>query len=208
MTKISFIYFDLGGVVIKDFSDTDKWDQMYSDLGVKEDDLSKLEELYCKHSHEINLDYDFDNFVPILNKEFDLNLPKDFSLLDELISRFNHNPSLWPLIDEVEKFAGIGLLTNMWPRMFNKIVDRGIIPDKAWVIVDSSQEMLQKPNKDIYQFASDKAGVSAEEILFIDNTPKNLLEPKSMGWQTFHYDSSNYEKSTQDLQKYLSTTSF
>lgn len=204
MSKISFVYFDVGGVAIKDFSDTNKWEKMYLDIGVKVSDLSFLENLYYEHANEINIDYDYDNFIPILKNKLNLELPPNFSLLDELVSRFDSNPSIWPSIDLVQGKARIGLLTNMWPRMFGKIIDTNILPNKQWVVVDSSIIKLQKPNQDIYQFAESKAGVPAEEILFIDNTAKHLVEPSRLGWQTYLYDSSNYEKSSRELGEFLS----
>ena len=33
--KLSFIYFDVGGVVIQDFSGTNKWSQLKRELGIK-----------------------------------------------------------------------------------------------------------------------------------------------------------------------------
>lgn len=200
---ISFVYFDVGGVAIKDFSDSDKWEKMYRDLGVKESDLGQLENLYYQHSHEINIDYDYDNFIPILKNELNIDLPSNFSLLDELVSRFTSNPGIWPIVDIVQAKSRIGLLTNMWPRMFSKIVDANILPNYQWVVVDSSVVKLQKPNLDIYQLAQSKAGVPANEILFIDNTKKHLIEPANLGWQTYFYDSSNYEQSNRMLNDYI-----
>lgn len=35
--KIKFIYFDVGGVVILDYSKTNKWNEMLTDLGIPEE---------------------------------------------------------------------------------------------------------------------------------------------------------------------------
>ena len=34
MSKISFVYFDVGGVVVKDFSDTNHWQNLKLYLGI------------------------------------------------------------------------------------------------------------------------------------------------------------------------------
>jgi FMN phosphatase YigB (HAD superfamily) len=56
---------------------------------------------------------------------------------------------------------------------------------------------------EIYQIAQEKAGVPAKEILFVDNRQKNIDGAKKVGWQTFFYDSKDYNKSSHDLGNFL-----
>jgi len=49
------------------------------------------------------------------------------------------------------------------------------------------------------------AKVEAGEILFVDNKKINLEVPKKMGWQTFWFDSKDYEKSNKELEEFLKT---
>ena len=102
-----------------------------------------------------------------------------------------------------DKFQ-IGLLTNMYPGMFEAIQKRNIMPKIDWkVIVESSKVKLKKPEIEIYQLAEELAKTKPEEILFIDNKKKNLESAQQLGWQTFWYDSADYEQSSADLEKYL-----
>ncbi|MFH2085427.1 MAG: HAD family hydrolase [bacterium] len=204
MTKISFVYFDVGGVLIKDFSVTNKWEEMLLDLGIKENNFDKFNGIYDRHARQINTHLEIDKLLPQLSKEFGIEFPKNYSWLDDFIARFEVNPHITPIVKQLNMSYKLGLLTNMWPGMLDKIFAADLMPPATWqVIVDSTIVDMQKPDREIYEYAQDKAGVPASEILFIDNTPKHLIEPKQLGWQTFFYDSRNYAKSTHELANFL-----
>jgi len=48
-----------------------------------------------------------------------------------------------------------------------------------------------------------KAGVPAPQILFIDNTQENIEAAEKLGFQTFWYDSANYQQSSQKLTRFI-----
>ena len=86
---ISFVYFDLGGVVIKDFSGTNKWEELKKELGVTEKKHENFGRLWSQYHNEINIDRDVDSLVPIFNKELGLKIPNSYSLLtDGFVNRF------------------------------------------------------------------------------------------------------------------------
>ncbi len=92
----------------------------------------------------------------------------------------------------------------MWPGMLNEIFQSRLTTHIDWdIIIDSTVVKMQKPDRSIYEYAQLQTGALPEEILFIDNTAKHLVEPLKMGWQTFLYDSSNYAKANRDLLTYL-----
>lgn len=206
--KPSFIYFDIGGVVIKDFSCSNKWLEFKRGLGIRDDQLEVFDEYWDKEIHpRVNLDMDIDTLVPVFNQKFDLHLPEHFSILHEFIIRFEANKLLWPIIEQLSTSnIKIGLLTNMYPRMLEAIKEAILLPPTSWdATVDSSAELVQKPDHEIYALAQKMAGVPHEEILFIDNTQKHLDAARQLGWQTLFYNSCDYEKSTVSLKKQLST---
>ena len=88
--------------------------------------------------------------------------------------------------------------------MLDKIKNAKLIPESAWAsVVDSTVVNLQKPDKEIYEYAEQLVKVPSSEILFIDNTAKHLVEPKKLGWQTYLYDSSDYDQANTDLAKFI-----
>lgn len=120
------------------------------------------------------------------------------------IDHFQSNPGILSIVTKLHQISKIGLLTAIYPQMLNEIFRRQLIPQSIWdVVIDSSVEHLTKPMPEIYDLAQSRAGVPAEEILFIDNREKNLVIPRKLGWQTFLYDSSNYDQANKDLSVFL-----
>jgi len=204
---ISFVYFDIGGVAIKDFSKTDKWLKMNQDLGINPSNQHLFEELWNSVKDRVDLDQDIDKLVPLLRTKVGLNLTDNFPWLDEFVDRFEPNYSLWSVIETIQKTAKVGLLTNMYPRMLDKIQGSGLLPPFNWdAIVDSSVVKVKKPDLGIYQIAQDRAGVNPHEILFVDNLQVNLDPAAALGWQTYLYDPADYQQSSDHLSAFLSTS--
>ena len=189
LKMIKFVYFDVGGVVIKDFSQRPELRrELWGETGITEE--------YWARNCDGKLDLG----------QIPNNLPVTYSkLLSGFVSSFEKNPSIWPIIESVKKKAKIGLLTNMYPKMLASIKKNDLLPSINWdVTIDSVAEKARKPERKIFEIAQERSGVKPEEILFVENTPKNLEAPKMLGWQTFFYDSSNYERSSEQLKTYFS----
>lgn len=178
---ISFIYFDLGGVIIKDFSGTDKWERFKKDFNISEDYWEEKEPLINKNQFQID--------------------PK---LVLAFVERFERNETIWPTLEFARTKFKVGLLTNMYPGMFAQLKNHDLLPKIEWdVVVDSSIEGTCKPEKRIFEIAQERSEVSKKEILFVENTKRNSDVASGFGWQTFWYDSKNYEKSSNSLQEFL-----
>lgn len=201
---ISFVYFDVGGVLINDFSDNDGWQQLRNELGVSAEQNAKFEAFWDTYSTELNTIRSVETLRPAIEHEFGVRLPAEYSLLDGFVKRFSANPLVWPIIETVRQRVPIGLLTNMYPNMLDAIWQRGILPDVQWAtIMDSSVELLEKPNPELLIRAEKRAGAGHPTILFIDNSPVNIEAAATFGWQTFLYDSSNHQVSCKDLNNFL-----
>ncbi|MGB4965738.1 MAG: HAD-IA family hydrolase [Microgenomates group bacterium] len=207
---ISFIYFDVGGVAMLDFSGTNKWEELKKEMGVNEDNNAAWEHVWSRYKNKVCLDCDVDSLVPIFTTEVGLNLPPDYSLLDNFIKRFTVNMSIWPVVDAVAKKYRIGLLTNMYPRMLSALFEQKLIPPKeTWeIILDSSEIGFQKPDKRLYEIAQQVSGVKNEEILFIENSAEHLQAAQDFGWQTFAYDSQTPNESSRELMNFLNKNNF
>lgn len=219
---IKFVYFDVGGVAVKDFSKNNKWEKMLDDLGINQDKRQEFYKLYDEIENDVNVGLDLDSQLEKF-KTYGLNKPVGYSMITDFVSRFDPNKSLWPVIEKVKERAGIGLLTNMYPKLLQQITEAKLLPPFEWeIIVDSSQVKAKKPDPKIYEIALRRAqefyprGVfgdrpvhpggeilTAKEILFVDNQEDNIEAAINFGWQTFYYDSADYEKSSQLLEKYI-----
>lgn len=202
--KVKFIYFDVGGVLILDFSNTTKWQELKSDLGITPETDPEFETVWQKHKDRICLNLDVDSLIPEIQAKTKIKLPKSYSLLNDFVNRFQANPSIWPVLKLARNQYKIGLLTNMYPRMLEVIKKANLLPEIKWdEIIDSSQVMKQKPNPEIFELATEKSGVKNNEILFIDNSLENILAAQKMGWQAMHYNEQKPEESSQKLMEIL-----
>lgn len=206
--KPSFVYFDLGGVVIQDFSAGDKVRSLLIELGIDPTDAPRFRQLWAEHAApRVCVDYEADEFHSIIEHNFGVKIPDEYSLLQHgFVDRFEPNPGIVKVLGKLAGHVNVGLLTNMYPRMFQAIqAKQGLLPSNVgWdVIIDSSVVGLQKPDKAIFAHATDVAGKPKEEILFIDNTLENLDAAADYGWQTYYYDASDYDRSSKLLGQYL-----
>jgi FMN phosphatase YigB (HAD superfamily) len=203
---MKFVYFDVGGVLIKDLSDiNDGWALLLGGFGLIGKQRQKFDDLFKILEKRLDLGDGIKDFVSIMKSDFEINLPNDYSISDDLVNRFFYkNNGIWQTINKINKKYKLGLLTNMYDGMLDLIRNNNLIPNVDWkVIVDSSIEKCRKPDRKIYEIAQEKSGFKGSEILFIDNKKENLEIPKELGWQTYWYDSSDYDKSNQELAKFL-----
>lgn len=202
--KIKFIYFDVGGVVIKDFSGTNKWEELQNGLGLESSQFEEFINFFEGYEPQICVGLDIETLVPKLKEKFNLNLPDSYSSLMDFVNRFERNDSIIKVLEKAKEKYKIGLLTNMYPNMLDEIVKKDLIPKTDWdTVIDSSIVNLRKPQKEIFELATKKANVNPNEILFVENGKKHVEAAKEYGWQTFLYDSSNLEKASEDLLNLL-----
>ncbi len=206
MSKISFVYFDVGGVVLLDYSGTNKWVEMRRGLGLTPELDPQFDIIWNKHREQICIDYDIENLVPQL-RQIGLRIPNDYSMLQDFVSRYDPNPSIWPVITYAQSKVKTGLLTNMYPRLLSTIFARqDLRVDQGWdVIVDSSVVGAQKPDPKIFEIAAKMANMMPSKILFVENSLEHVNAAKQCGWQTFLYDHTKPSKSSQDLRDFLNS---
>ncbi len=202
---IKFIYFDVGGVAILDFSKTNKWEEMTKALGVNESNRKKFDEIFNEFEPEICVSKkSLDEFLEVVKSELGMSLPTDYSMLDDFVDRFEANLSLHPILNKIAEHYQLGLLTNMYPYMLDKIKERSILPPIEWnVVIDSSIEGVRKPQDEIYKIAENKSGFEGGKILFVENSTKHIDVAKERGWQALLYDPSDISGSNKRLEKLL-----
>lgn len=76
----------------------------------------------------------------------------------------------------------IGLLTNAHETLINRIFSEYF--SLFDILLISSKLHLIKPNKEIFEVAIKEAGVNSDEILFVDDSERNVDMAKSIGIQT------------------------
>ncbi len=172
--------------------------EMKRDMGVTADKDEEFDQLWDQLEKEICVGRDTDSVLPIIKERFNLLLPDNYLLLmDGYVNRFEVNKSIWPVINEIQKHCKVGLLTNMYPGMYEAIKKRGILPKVNWnLVIDSSVEKIAKPDPAIFKLAEERAGVKGNQILFVENSQGHIDAARKFGWRTFLYDPANPEDSS------------
>ena len=68
--------------------------------------------------------------------------------------------------------------------IFSRQTGRPLLDELFTKAYYSHQVGLRKPNKDIFEFVLEDAGIKAEDTLFIDDSYNNINTAKAMGFQT------------------------
>lgn len=206
MPNIKHVYFDVGGVLLLDYSGTNKWMEMKRDLGVTVAEDELFDSVWKKYRERICIDCDVDTIISDFETALQRKLEK-YSMLEDFVNRFELNPSIWPIARAAKDTYSVGLLTNMYPRMLNAIKAKELIPDIAWnSIIDSSVVGYQKPEPGIFEAAEKMVKTEPHTIFFIDNSSEHIAAAAERGWQTLLYDPQKPEASSQKLAAKLGLT--
>lgn len=202
---IKFVYFDVGGVLIKDFTASNKWFELAREIGLADEDRQAFIDFWNSREDEICRGRDTEEVFEIAKNKFNLSVPENYSILkDGFLSRLEASESILPIIELAKKKGKVGLLTNMYPGLLDLIFQKGIMPKVEWdIVVDSSLIGLAKPDPKIFEYAQNKCGKEGREILFVENSKRHVDAAAKFGWQAFFYDSSNIDKSNVELEKLL-----
>lgn len=201
---ISFVYFDLSGVLVTDLIVNGQWTEMKRSMGVTSQMDPKFEQWFDQVEPSVCIGRDPDSLVPEMIEKFGLKLPDNYSFINNLVSRFETIPSIWPVIKEIQIHCPVGIITNAYKGQLEGIISRGLFDDIKWqVIINSSTVEVAKPDPAIFNLTQSKAGVPVEQILFVDNSSRHINTAKALGWQTFLYDPNNADQSSKDLLSYF-----
>ncbi|MFW5703065.1 MAG: HAD family hydrolase [Candidatus Dojkabacteria bacterium] len=206
MSKLKFIYFDVGGVLIQDFSGREGvWEELFTNLGIKEEKWGKFKEFLFSNEHRAAKGLEVSKLINEAEEELGVRISDDVDVISEFVSLFERNESIWRVVEQAKASSKIGMLTAQFVGMLDQIIAAGLIPEEIdWdTIVDSSVVGFTKPETQIYEIAEQQAGVEPESILFIDNKPELLEIPNQRGWKTFRYDPAEMEESTKELEVYF-----
>lgn len=201
MSDIQFIYFDVGNTLIDcstAFQDAaTKFKLTIDDIGKvfdqNHDEITKgcisAQELWQKCTEKYNL-----------------KSSQSFNFLNSWVSDYKPINEMHKLVYKIKSKFRIGLLSNIYPGMKPLIIERGLIPKIDYAIFIFSCDVgMMKQEQDIYELAVSKAGVKADQILFVDDRQDFLENAKKIHGKTFLFDFKSSKKSAEELEGYLKT---
>lgn len=128
----------------------------------------------------------------------------DIDLIDFWSDHFDPIPETHELLRRISEKLPIGLLTNVYPGSLAAALRKGKLPDISYAAIISSCDLrLVKPQDDIFEVAQKKAGVSPEEILFIDDSTGNMEAPTRRNWKVHLFDPQNPAQSVRQIEERL-----
>lgn len=197
MSKIKFIYFDIGGVLIRGAHSKDA----ATLVGLPEEIVRPVFEKYW-HDALIGK-ITAEQFLEFLKKELPIhkslkNFPK---IWVESIQPIHETRAF---LHEISKTHRIGFLTNLFTDLFVKLQEHNIVPVVSESVLVGSWEVgLAKPDNAIFALAQEKSRVEPSEILFVDDKVKNVEMAKKLGWQGIVFNPNNPVESIKEIKKLL-----
>ncbi len=199
---IRVIYFDQGGVLVKNFGGYQRnllsqysgksiekssfvWRKYWSSLkvGKLEDEefwFGKKEDSELSLGVLSELEIPRDKYAE-LSKKFNEQI-KPFSYTKDLLQKTSQKFYIGLLSNNSYEWGEQVLRKNDLEKYFNKMI---------W----SHRVGMKKPDKEIYAlaFSELEIKISPEELLFVDDKESNLIIPRQLGWKTYLFDSEKYE---------------
>jgi len=99
-------------------------------------------------------------------------------ILGRLFATLQPDPAMFALAEELRATGlKVGLLSNSWAHTYPRArIDALLDP-----VVISGEVGLRKPHAAIYELALDRLGLTADQVLFIDDAEPNVLGARAVG---------------------------
>lgn len=195
---VTFVYFDINGCLVRFFHQA--FSRLAHETGVP---IDQIETAFWHYNDAVcRGEISMAEFNQAFGKRMgrnDLDWGKYYVETVEPINEM-HALLTWAL-DHYE----VGLLSNIMPGMIEVLQQAGKIPTLPYhAVIDSSVVGAIKPEAKIYQIAQEKAGVPANQILFVDDSRTNLMAAEKLGWHVLWFDDYRPAQSVEHIRQALS----
>jgi epoxide hydrolase-like predicted phosphatase len=198
--QIKFIYFDVGGVLLQ-FEHIRT--ECAVELGLDPEEFSNFLNSFSSRLGDGSTD-EFE-VEEALRQHFKLDLPAGFWSDCTFVERFRPIPEMHALATELAEQYRVGILSNVSRLVAKKSATLPhLLPKVAFdPVIWSAHVGLAKPDPRIFQLAITKAGLPAEQILFIDDLAANLAAAAEAGMQTFQFNPKDVASSVKALKLFI-----
>jgi FMN phosphatase YigB (HAD superfamily) len=129
---------------------------------------------------------------------------QDVNFLDFWLSFLKPIPEAHALLFDLSKVVPVGLLTNLFPGMYDELLKRGDIPNAPYLTsVVSCDVKVAKPDRRIFKIAEDRINISPDRILFIDDNSENIAVANWRHWRTVHFNPNEITTSINEARTIL-----
>ncbi len=200
---IRFIYFDVGGVLLE-FEHVRT--EIPRNFGL---DKEKYDRFMTKVAHERSVGkLNGQELEVLFTREFGKVFPQGYWTTGQAVELFFPIKAMHDFVVELAKHYRLGLLTNVsreiYERAQNDFAKQLYPPVNFEIKITSFEEGVAKPDLEIYHRAIARTGISAGEILFIDDLPENIAAAKQAGMQGIVFETKSPTKTIENLRALLS----
>lgn len=178
--KDRFLYLDLGNVI---FNFSGGLEALSQKFGVQQ---QQVEQLFAKYDDEICSG----RMQPSeLLRMYETQFGKSSNVTDFgqwWASFFSPIKPTHQLIqDAVTNGIKVGLISNIYPTVFPRLLENGSIPNVNYdSVVLSCDEGVVKPDRKIFEIAQSRAMVKPSNIHYLDDLGVNIDIARQMGWNS------------------------
>lgn len=194
---VKFVYFDINGCLVRFFHRA--FTRIAEDTGASPD---VIETTFWHYNDEVcRGEMTVEDFNTKLADKLGV---KSINWEDYYLEEVDPIPEMHELLAWASENYHVGLLSNIMPGFIDKMKQKGLIPDVPYAsVVDSSVVGAIKPEEAIYDAAEKATGVSAKEILLVDDDRANLMAAQRKGWHVLWFDDFRPSESAKKVQKAL-----
>lgn len=193
---ITFVYFDINGCLVRFFHHA--FTEMAQETGKPAD---QIESTFWHYNDAVcRGEMPLDEFNRIMAEQFNhmIDWKSYYMRAVEAI------PQMHELVNWASQHYRVGLLSNIMPGFISDMLASGLLPNVQYdAIIDSSEVKAIKPEEQIYLIAQERANVSSEEILFIDDSRANIMAASRLGWKVLWFDDFRPEESVSRARQAL-----
>ena len=195
---LKFIYFDINGCLVRFFHAG--FARLASDYHVSVDEV---ESAFWHYNDEVcRGDLALDQFNAAFAHR--LGIDANFDWLDYYLQAVEPITEMHSLLEQVSKRYYVGLLSNIMPGFIEAMKAKRLLPDVAFdVIIDSSVVGAIKPERKIYEVATEQSKVQPDEILFVDDDRSNLMAAERCGWRVLWFDGYHPDETVERIKATL-----
>ncbi len=179
---VSFVYFDVNGCLVRFFHGA--FNKLAEDSGAPAD---MIETAFWHYNDAVcSGKMNMEDFNAALGEHLGM---KKLDWASYYLHAVAPIKEMQELIVWASKSYHVGLLTNIMPGLLDVMKQRGVIPDIAYTaVIDSSEVGCIKPDRQIFEIASQRSGFPPEEILLIDDSRTNIMAAERLGWHVLWFD--------------------
>ncbi len=196
-TGIKFVYFDINGCLVRFFHRA--FASVAAETGVQAD---AVESIFWHYNDAVcRGEMTNEAFNAVLNEKLNTT---GLDWREHYLNAVEPIHEMTEVVTWAATHYKVGLLSNIMPGFISSMIDRGMLPKLNYdAIIDSSEVKSIKPEQKIFDVALTRSGVTADEILFVDDSRTNIMVAEKAGWKVLWFDDYRPDESASRVRESL-----